>query len=81
MAIEPTGLDPCDLRLQHGPAAVRELVARRIPLYRFVMGNVIAGFDLDRAEAGPQRCGLRHRWSAASAMFRWSTVTPVSWPA
>lgn len=50
MAIEPTGLDPCDLRLQHGPAAVRELVARRIPLYRFVMGNVIAGFDLDRAE-------------------------------
>ncbi|WP_392508830.1 DNA primase [Naumannella halotolerans] len=50
VAIEPTGLDPCDLRLQHGPAAVRELVARRIPLYRFVMGNVIAGFDLDRAE-------------------------------
>ncbi|MGY4720183.1 DNA primase [Naumannella huperziae] len=50
VAIEPTGLDPCDLRLQHGDAAVRELVARRVPLYRFVMSNVIAGFDLDRAE-------------------------------
>ena len=27
--VEPTGLDPCDLRLQHGDAAVRELVGRR----------------------------------------------------
>ena len=50
VAIEPTGLDPCDLRLQSGDAAVRELVARRVPLYRFVMTNVLAGFDLDRVE-------------------------------
>ncbi|MDN5726058.1 MAG: toprim domain-containing protein, partial [Propionibacteriales bacterium] len=50
VAVEPTGLDPCDLRLQHGDARVRELVARRVPLYRFVMGNVIAEFDLDRAD-------------------------------
>jgi len=50
VAIEPTGLDPCDLRLQHGDAAVRELVARRVPLYRFVMSNVLAHHDLDRAD-------------------------------
>ncbi len=50
VAIEPTGLDPCDLRLEHGDAAVRELVARRVPLYRFVMKNVLARFDLDRAD-------------------------------
>ena len=50
MAIEPTGLDPCDLRLQHGDAAVRELVARRVPLYRFVMANVLTRHDLDRAD-------------------------------
>ncbi|MGC3953460.1 MAG: DNA primase [Propionicimonas sp.] len=50
VAIEPTGLDPCDLRLQGGDAAVRELVGRREPLYRFVMRNTIAGFDLDRVE-------------------------------
>jgi DNA primase len=50
VAVEPTGLDPCDLRLQHGDAAVRELVARRIPLYRFVMGNVVSQHDLDRAD-------------------------------
>ncbi len=50
VAVEPTGLDPCDLRLQHGDAAVRELVARRQPLYRFVMGNVIEQYDLDRVD-------------------------------
>jgi DNA primase len=50
VAVEPTGLDPCDLRLQHGDAAVRELVARRVPLYRFVMSNVLRQHDLDRAD-------------------------------
>jgi DNA primase len=50
VAIEPDGLDPCDLRLQKGDAAVRELVARRTPLYRFVLGNVLSRYDLDRAD-------------------------------
>jgi DNA primase len=50
VAVEPTGVDPCDLRLREGDAAVRELVARRIPLYRFVLGNVVARYDLDRAD-------------------------------
>jgi len=50
VAIEPTGLDPCDLRLQQGEAAVRELIARRQPLYRFVLANVVKKYDLDRAE-------------------------------
>jgi DNA primase len=50
VAIEPTGLDPCELRLQRGDAAVRELVARRVPLYRFVMNNVLKQHDLDRAD-------------------------------
>src|SRR4051812_37923437 len=51
VAVEPAGLDPCDLRLQEGDAAVRELVARRIPLYRFVLANVVQRYDLDRADA------------------------------
>jgi len=50
VAVEPDGLDPCDLRLRKGDAAVRELVARRIPLYRFVLGNVLSRYDLDRAD-------------------------------
>jgi DNA primase len=50
VAIEPSGLDPCDLRLEQGDAAVRELIARRQPLYRFVLANVVKKYDLDRAE-------------------------------
>lgn len=55
VAVEPTGKDPCDLRLafedrSEGEAAVRELVARRVPLYRFVLGNVVGRYDLDRAD-------------------------------
>ena len=69
VAIEPTGLDPCDLRLQHGDAAVRELVGRRVPLYSFVMRNVLSKHDLDRAdgrlsalrEAAPLVASIRDR--------------------
>ena len=50
VAVEPNGLDPCDLRLQAGEPAVRELVGRRIPLYRFVMRNVVGQYDLDRVD-------------------------------
>ena len=50
VAVEPNGLDPCDLRLKEGDAAVRELVARRTPLYRFVLSNVVKRYDLDRAD-------------------------------
>jgi DNA primase len=50
VSVEPSGLDPCDLRLAQGDAAVRELVARRIPLYRFVLSNVVSRFDLERAD-------------------------------
>jgi DNA primase len=50
VAVEPSGLDPCDLRLQQGDAAVRELIARRRPLYRFVLDNVVSKYDLERAD-------------------------------
>jgi DNA primase len=50
VAVEPNGLDPCDLRIKSGDAAVRELVARRVPLYRFVLSNVVSRYDLDRAD-------------------------------
>ncbi|TIC83950.1 DNA primase [Nocardioides sp. GY 10127] len=50
VAVEPTGKDPCDLRMAEGDEAVRELVAKRVPLYRFVLGNVVSKYDLDRAD-------------------------------
>jgi len=50
-AIEPTGLDPCDLRLQRGDQAVRDLIANRVPLYRFVMDNILSRYDLNHPDA------------------------------
>ena len=50
VAVEPHGLDPCDLRQQHGDAAVRDLVDRRVPLFEFAIKSVLAAYDLDTAE-------------------------------
>ncbi len=50
VAVEPRGMDPCDLRLADGDAAVRELVASRVPLYRFVLENILTRYDLDRGD-------------------------------
>lgn len=50
VAIEPGGLDPCDLRLQKGDAAVRDLLGKRIGLYAFVRDNTLSQYDLDRVE-------------------------------
>ena len=50
VAVESSGLDPCDLRLQQGDVAVRELVANRVPLFEFAIKSTIAAYDLDSAE-------------------------------
>lgn len=50
VAVEPRGMDPCDLRMEDGDAAVRDLVASRVPLYLFVLQNTLSRFDLDRGD-------------------------------
>ena len=50
-AVDPGGLDPCDLRLQRGDQAIRDLVAARVPLYQFVMNNIVSRYDRDHAGA------------------------------
>jgi len=50
VAIEPTGMDPCELRMKSGDAAVLDLVHRRVPLVEFVLRNTVGRFDLDTAE-------------------------------
>jgi DNA primase len=50
VAIEANGLDPCELRQKSGDEAVRDLVARRIPLVEFVLRNTVSRSDLDTAE-------------------------------
>ncbi|MEX3507331.1 DNA primase [Corynebacterium sp. LK2590] len=50
VSIAPDGMDPCDLRLKRGDAAVRELVADRIPMFEFVIESLISGYRIDTAE-------------------------------
>ncbi|WP_433349353.1 DNA primase [Microtetraspora malaysiensis] len=50
VAVQPDGLDPCDLRLKHGDAAVRDLIASREPLFAFAIRSVISRYDLTTNE-------------------------------
>jgi DNA primase len=50
VAVEPGGLDPCELRLAKGDAAVRDLIARRLPLFEFKLRAELERFDLETAE-------------------------------
>ncbi|MCB1265701.1 MAG: DNA primase [Mycobacterium sp.] len=50
VAVAADGMDPCDLRLQAGDAALRDLVARRTPLFEFAIRTTLAEHDLDNAE-------------------------------
>ena len=48
VAVEPNGLDPCELRQKHGDAAVVALVEKPVPLFEFAIRSVLAGHDLDQ---------------------------------
>jgi len=50
VAVEPNGMDPCELRQAHGDDAVRNLIARRVPLFEFAIKSVIANYDITSAE-------------------------------
>lgn len=50
VAVEPHGMDPCELRQAHGDDAVRDLIAKRVPLFEFAMRSTIRKYDLERAE-------------------------------
>jgi DNA primase len=50
IAVSPDNMDPCELRLAKGDAAVRDLVARREPLIAFALRSVLLRYDLDTAE-------------------------------
>jgi DNA primase len=50
VAVEGDGLDPCDLRLQRGDAAVRDLIAQRVPLFEFAIKTAIQDHNLETTE-------------------------------
>jgi len=57
VAVEPSGMDPCDLRIAKGPEAVQELVKAKVPLFEFAIRAELKGYDLDHAEG--RVAGLR----------------------
>lgn len=76
VAVAPEGMDPCDLRLERGDAAVRELVADRIPMFELVIESVISEYRVDTAEGrlqGTAPCctsGRTNSRRAAAARIR-----------
>ncbi len=54
VAVQPDGMDPCELRLARGDAAVRDLIAGHRPLVEFALRSTVARYDLDLAEGRVQ---------------------------
>jgi len=82
VAVEPSGMDPCELRMSRGPDAVRALVDGRQPLFEFVIRTTLESFDLDTVEgrvgalraAAPLVAGIRDRsmqLGYARSLARW----------
>ena len=67
VAVEPSGMDPCELRQARGPQAVQALVDGRQPLFEFVIRTTLGTYDLETAEgrvsalraAAPVVAGIR----------------------
>lgn len=82
VAVQRDGLDPCDLRLKQGPAAVRDLVAQRVPIFEFAIRSEIDKHNVETNEgrlaaldaaariiSGIKDRGLRDRY--AVSLDRW----------
>ena len=54
VTVSPDGMDPCELRLARGDAAVRDLVAARTPLVEFAVRSTLSRYDLETAEGRVQ---------------------------
>jgi DNA primase len=54
VAVEPNGLDPCELRQQRGDLAVRDLIASHIPLAEFAIRATLDRHDLSIPEGRVQ---------------------------
>jgi DNA primase len=50
VAVEPDGLDPAELRQHKGDLALRDLIAKRVPLFEFAIRAELAKHKLESAE-------------------------------
>ena len=54
VAVEPNGMDPCELRLARGDAAVRSLLSAKRPLFEFAIRAAMKRYDLESLEGRVQ---------------------------
>lgn len=54
IALDPQGMDPCDIRLYRGDEQLQEIVKNRIPLVEFVLKSSIKNLDLSTGEGRTQ---------------------------
>ncbi|MFS2029384.1 MULTISPECIES: DNA primase [unclassified Curtobacterium] len=74
VAVAPGGLDPCDLRLARGDAAVTRLIETKRPMFEFIIRRRLAAHDIETAEgrvaglrdAAPVVAGIRDRTLATA---------------
>ncbi|MGN6126312.1 MAG: toprim domain-containing protein, partial [Humibacter sp.] len=50
VATGPEGLDPCDLRLAQGDAAVQRMIDTKRPMFEFVIRQALGKYDLETVE-------------------------------
>ena len=50
VAVAPEGFDPCDLRLARGEQAVRDLMDAKVPMFEFVIRQMLSNYNLDTVE-------------------------------
>jgi DNA primase len=50
IAVTPGGMDPCELRLAEGDAAVQRLIEGRTPLFAFALRSIVSRYNLDTDE-------------------------------
>ena len=73
VAVEPSGMDPCELRQHKGDAAVRDLVARRVPLFEFAVRSMLDRYDLNTPEG---RIGALRAAAPVVASIRDQSLRP-----
>jgi DNA primase len=70
VAVQPDGLDPCDLRLKQGDGAVKDLIARRVPLYEFVIRSAVDEYKIDQYDTNTAQGKLAALDAAAELIAR-----------
>src|SRR5699024_9082520 len=80
VTVAPGGQDPCDIRLERGDEAVRELVSHRIPMFEFVIRTLLEGYDTAAVDGRVTRCGGSSRCSPGLRTTPCAMSTPARLP-